>query len=30
MAAAEALASGVPALPDVGEVLDDAFGARRE
>jgi hypothetical protein len=24
------LASGVPALPDVSEVLDDAFGARRD
>jgi hypothetical protein len=30
MTAAQALASGVPALPDVSEVLDDAFGARRE
>jgi hypothetical protein len=27
---AGALASGVPALPDVSEVLDDAFGARRD
>ena len=26
---AGALAVGVPALPDVSEVLDDAFGARR-
>jgi hypothetical protein len=25
-----ALASGVPTLPDVSEVLDDAFGARRD
>ena len=30
MPAAETLASGVPALPDVSEVLDDAFGARRD
>jgi len=27
---AGAVAAGVPALPDVSEVLDDAFGARRE
>ena len=30
MPTAWALASGVPALPDVSEVLDDAFGARRD
>ena len=27
---AGAMAAGVPALPDVSEVLDDAFGARRD
>jgi hypothetical protein len=30
MPATWALAPGVPALPDVSEVLDDAFGARRD
>jgi hypothetical protein len=30
MPAAGALATGVPALPDVSEVLDDAFGVRRD